>query len=310
MLQFWSETYLSWFLLSPVNLWSSPCISFWVTFPRRPLLHLHCDPQVDCWLAGSKEDHFLPWLHDTALHHALLWGDWGLHPHRDGLWPLCGHLQTSALHFDHDQTEVHCHDRCLLLWGVPAFLWSVSPGRLFTLLWPMCIICWNWPALTPPELVSLSLPTRASWACWLLWSCWYPSCDLVHCQVLLCRESPQSSLNLQFPHHCGGPLFCSFILHLHMSSNYFTRRQSLRSFLYYHCFHAQSSNLHAEKLGDEEWHKEILVPYRSKKGNELKDTSDFHCWTWLNIWIFYNEDFKMYNACLICFFVSFCFSNI
>ena len=128
-------------------------------------------------------------------------------------------------------------------------------------------------------------------------------CDLVHCQVLLCRESPQNSLHLQFPQHCGGPLFCSFILHLHLTSNYFTRRQSVRSFLYYHCSHAQSSNLHTEKLGDKEWHKEILVPYRSKKGNELKDTSDFHRWTWLNIWIFYNEDFKMYNACLICFFL-------
>jgi len=58
---------------------------------------------------------------------------------------------------------------------------SVSPGHLFTLLWPMCILCWNWPALTPPELVSLSWPTRASWAWWLLWSCWYPtlwSCPL------------------------------------------------------------------------------------------------------------------------------------
>ena len=149
--------------------------------PRRPLLHLHCDPQVDCWLAGSKEDHFLPQLHDIALHHALLWGDWGLHPHRDGLWPLCGHLQTSTLHSDHDQTEVRCHDRCLLRWGFPAFLRSVSPGHLFTLLWPMCILCWNWPALTPSELVSLSLPTRASWAWWLLWTCWYPtlwSCPL------------------------------------------------------------------------------------------------------------------------------------
>ncbi|KAM7236179.1 LOW QUALITY PROTEIN: hypothetical protein CapIbe_013365, partial [Capra ibex] len=64
-------------------------------------------------------------------------------------------------------------------------------------------------------------------------------------------------------------LFCSFILHLHSTSNYFTRRQSVCSFLYYYCSHAQSSNLHAEKPGDEECHKETLVPYCSKKGNEL-----------------------------------------
>ena len=123
-------------------------------------------------------------------------------------------------------------------------------------------------------------------------------------------ENRRKALSTCSSQQCGGPLFCSFILHLHSTSNYFTRRQSVWSFLYYHCSHAQSSNLHTEKLGDEEWHKEILVPYHSKKENELKDTSDFHRWTWLNIWIFYNEDFKMYNACLICFFVSFCFSNI
>ena len=93
-----------------------PCISFWVTSPSQTFVTPPLWPQVDRWLAGSKEDHFLPWLHDTALYHALLWGDWGLHPHRDGLWPLCGHLQTSALHSDHDQTEVRCHNRCLLRW--------------------------------------------------------------------------------------------------------------------------------------------------------------------------------------------------
>ena len=111
--------------------------------PRRPLLHLHCDLRVDRWLAGSKEDHFLPWLHDTALRHALLWG-WsppqkkgGLHPPGDDLWSLGGHLQASALQSDHDQTEVCCHDCCFLRW---AFLCSFGQFlvsfSLSTVLWP------------------------------------------------------------------------------------------------------------------------------------------------------------------------------
>ena len=45
----------------------------------------------------------------------------------------------------------------------------------------MCSLCWNWPALTPPQLVSLSSPIRASWAWWFLWSCCYP---MVWCYTL------------------------------------------------------------------------------------------------------------------------------
>ena len=56
------------------------------------------------------------------------------------------------------------------------------------------------------ELVSRSLPVRAWWPddfCGLADTL---HCHLIYGLILLCRESLQSSLHLQFPHHCDNPL--------------------------------------------------------------------------------------------------------
>ena len=127
---------------------------------------------------------------------------WGLHPHGDGLWLPCGHLQASVLHSDHDRTEVRCHDRCFLHWGLPAFLRSVSPGHLFTLLWPQqnrslllrCVsfaetgLHWHHQNRSPCHCQFG--PHGPGDFCGLVDILCY---DLIHCQVLLCRELLQSS---------------------------------------------------------------------------------------------------------------------
>ena len=63
----------------------------------RSLLCHHCHSSDAGSFLMQEENHFLPWLlYTVPLFHCL--GDCRLlHAHSDGLWSLCGHLQTIVI---------------------------------------------------------------------------------------------------------------------------------------------------------------------------------------------------------------------
>ena len=68
-------------------------------------------------------------------------GEWGLHPHRDGLWLLCGHQQTSPRRHHHEQAKTSLNSHSVVCRGTSSFSWSLSSCDCFTFLWPQ----WNRP---------------------------------------------------------------------------------------------------------------------------------------------------------------------
>ena len=84
-----------------------------VLFPQQPLLcglllFLHHCPQDHGESHGRRRNHLICRLCNAILFLLYLCGDWVLFISCDGLWPLHGHLQPSALHRIH-VPETLCH---------------------------------------------------------------------------------------------------------------------------------------------------------------------------------------------------------
>lgn len=149
-------------------------------------------------------------MHDTTLYYPLLWGDWGLHLHNNGLWSLCGHLQTPALHSHQEQAKVWCHECCLLCWGIPTFLWSIYPHHLFTLLWSQ----WNRSLLlwcrffveTDRSRISLLVIANSGLMGLVTFVDLLISYTVFFYSIRFysAENHHKASFHMQFPHHCGG----------------------------------------------------------------------------------------------------------
>ena len=110
------------------------CKAFWVIF--KALWTVTPKLMTDLLMEKNAIPTKTAW-HSFSAHTSL--GDWGLHPHRDGLWLLCGRQQTSPRRHHHEQAKTSLNSHGIGCRGTSSFSWSLSPCDCFTFLWPQ----WN-----------------------------------------------------------------------------------------------------------------------------------------------------------------------
>ena len=73
----------------------------------RLVLDLYCSPTDADYSGITEEDHQLHWLLCTMLPFHSTSPHWVLHAGSNGLWPLRGHMQPSALQCEDVQVRLH-----------------------------------------------------------------------------------------------------------------------------------------------------------------------------------------------------------
>lgn len=113
----WVMASLLWQSVS-VRVWIPPCITSLGTCPRGDQLLIYYCSEIHHRPTCQEQNH-LPWgLSGSDILLPLPWCYWDLPSHGDGLWPLCGHVQTPSLNNHYEEAYVSPSGGWFLAWGI------------------------------------------------------------------------------------------------------------------------------------------------------------------------------------------------
>lgn len=226
----WAISSLSWLWWS-AQPWTPLCTSFLATCHLWMLSILLQSPQIWLQTYSMWKNHFIPSLHDPAFYRALLWWCWF---YSWLSWPMTarGHLQTFALHDNHESMDMHSVPAVSLGWWVftcvlsyslflqPSLLWSQCHGPHFACdMYPLLkLACTDiriigFTVLANDEVISVVIFTLLLISYGIICAPW---------RILVRKAGTKLAVHLWLPHHCGGPLLCALSFSVCETSFHFT----------------------------------------------------------------------------------------